>query len=526
MDVTKKIITQNPVIMEVDGRETSASITCTVRTVESGDCIVNYIDNTYAYIISLQPLECDQPSATTTGDIDIDGVTLSYEIRQIDYACDGEAKCSCSCQPLRSWTIPYYIPEDYSGEVEFYYEYYHISADTESEIICSKEKRIGHKQINVPSDIGVPIEIVKDCEDCVVTAQTGNTIIGCQSESGTTVKVNFSVYPEEVPNSGGTVEVICYFKKITIDEDCNKRTKSGSFTLIKEVGECDLPDDECCDPHMAKIEVTIEELREKLRGIIGDGSGVKFFYNDVEFTDNVEVEVKQNAKRGEECSGACEKKTTYCVDSSSLGIWYESLYGKGDWDLVGRLTRHGGRIKVTWNYTAHTITTKCTEKDVELLYEGFMEIGDCDDPYHPTDYEVLFKEQTPGCETCDSEYVYECANCQYQESESFSVCPVCNGTDILEIPYNKLVIVPNQEDCGSSSDCDCTHFSILGEITDECDCMHFSILGEITDDCDCMHFTILGEITDECDCMHFSILGEITDECDCNHFSITEEIIN
>ena len=454
MAITKKIIGANPVKLEVDGRETSASICWIVRTVDSDGCNVNYSDERACDTVTLTPLTCeDTTDKVVAGSITTeDGLTVNYEITQKHFDCEGSGECECSCKPLRTWTVPYYVDEDYSGDIEFYYEYYHISAGTDT--ICSKEKRIGHKTITT-GDVGTQITIVENCEGCTVTAQTGNTIIGCQSEAGTTVNVNFNVYPSEVPSTGGTVTVICSFKKITIDESCNEIVKNGSFNLQKEVPECNLPDDECCYTHMTNIVILVNEIRSN----IGIDDDVSIYYNGIKVNDNIELEIKQNSKRDENCTGGCKDKTTYCANSSSLQIWYESLYGKADWETGGKLTRHGGRIKVTWDYTAHTKTVQCITKDIKLMYEGYMEIGDCDEPFHPTEFVVLFKEQTPECTTCESDIVYECSNCNYQNTEPFSICPTCHGNDIVSVPYNKLIITPNQDDCGGGGGDGCSDFN-------------------------------------------------------------------
>ena len=121
---TKEIITQNP----VNGRETSASITCTVRTTESGDCIVNYLDNIYSYEIPLEPLKCNDPERTSAGTVTIEGVEtpLSYQIKQKSYDCPSTDECTCKCTDVRTWTVPYYIDDDYpdDGEVKIDYEYW------------------------------------------------------------------------------------------------------------------------------------------------------------------------------------------------------------------------------------------------------------------------------------------------------------------------------------------------------------------------------------------------------------------
>ena len=442
MAITKKIIGANPIKLEVDGRETSASICWIVRTVDSDGCNVNYSDERACDTVTLTPLTCeDTTDKFIAGSIPIEGgLTVNYEITQKHFDCDNSGECECSCKPLKTWTIPYYVDEGYDGDIEFYYEYYHISAGTDT--ICGKEKRIGHKTITT-GDVGTQITILEGCDGCVVTAQTGNTIIGCQSEAGTTVKVSFSVSPSEVPGSGATVSVICNFKKITIDTECNETVKTGTFSLTKTVPPCSgLPDKGCCYQHDAEITISLSEIRS----VVGN---FDIYYNNEKVTDDIKVTVKQNPLHTEECTGICETVTSYCVDQNTVKILYEKVYGYGGideteedgWTENGIVPYTGGRIRVVWTYSAFTFTSMCTENVNKLQYDEIMSIGGCDESTRPNSYDILFKKQYSAC-TCPYEYLWD-------------------EVEQKNVKYNLITIRPTQEPCdgggGGGDDCDSFH---------------------------------------------------------------------
>ena len=416
--------------MEVDGRDTSASICYTIRTVDDDACRSRYLDESTCLGISLDPLECGADDNEVIGNIEIEGIEepLEYNITQRHYECPATNECECSCKPLRTWTVPYYVDSGYTGNVDFYCEYYHISANTSADTVCTKEKRIWHSSIPV-SAIGSSITI--DC-GCSVSAHSGNTIIGCQSEAGTIVKINFSVKPSEIPGSGGTVNVICTFKKITTDTDCNETVKTGTFSLIKEVPACSgLPDKGCCYQHDTEITISLSEIT----GVTGD---FDIYYNNEKVTENITVTVKQNPLYTEECTSGCSSDTSYCVDEHSVRILYEKAYGEGGLDEESwsgnSVPYTGGRIRVKWTYSAFTLTQMCTETVNKLQYDEIMSIGGCDESTRPNSYDILFKKQYSAC-TCPSK----------EE----------NG-----IVYNFISIRPEQESCDGGED-DCNSFDPL-----------------------------------------------------------------
>ena len=529
MKVTYKIISQNPVKLEVDGRETSASITCTVRTTESGDCVVNYLDTKYSYTIPLTPLECDETKDPLVGTIEvISGVVLSYSIAQKPYECEPDKKCDCSCDIIRTWTSPYFIGDDYpdSGDVMIYCEYWHTSASTTE--VCSREKRIKlfnnpstnkpYKKSELPTN---PIKITAEtgCDEsggtCIKNVYTAKTIDDCTSESSTTLVVNFSTDPEVVPGVGGEVTITCNFKLIKIDDKCHETVDNGSFTSATTIPECSNEEIECCSSHVVNINMPVNSILDKLK-LPHD---VDVVYNGNVMTESVPIEVIQNRRYDGQCAGVCDYVTTYCVDDSTVKIWYESQYEKGDWECfvegcseekkheVSSLPIYGGRVRVTWSYTAHTESVTpselCPSDDIISTWEDILLIGDCREENHPTEYQIYFKEQTPGCTTCSGETMEE--------------GPLAGKVS------NTFVITPKQ-DCNSECNCFAIRkFSIQGETL--CDCNNFHFDEEPPGGCNCNNFNFVDEPPVDCDCNNFNFGDEPQPPggCDCNNFNFEDQ---
>jgi hypothetical protein len=164
-------------------------------------------------------------------------------------------------------------------------------------------------------------------------------------------------------------------------------------------------------------------------------------------------------------------------------VYYESQYGKRDWEEGGCLPIYGGRVKVTWRYTAHTESIQgmesCPSKDIEGVWEDIMLIGDCRDLDHPDQYQIFFKEQTPGCTTCEGGLEREDSTIisntfiikavKPGDSET-GICQDCNSycscDSILRFKLN------------DSSDCDCDDFEFVEPTPptppSECDCDDFN----------------------------------------------------
>lgn len=534
---TKEIITQNPVKLEVDGRETSASITCTVRTTESGDCIVNYLDTKYSYEIPLEPLKCNDPERTSAGTIVVDtftvegqeepvSVELSYEIKQKKYDCPSTDECTCKCTDVRTWTVPYYIDDDYpdDGEVKIYYEYWYTSAGTNT--VCSREKRIGYSATTkgaLPKDGNDYINpitgtIEQNCSECKYEAFVSSSS-GCKSTPSSSLTVSFSTNPTEIPGTGGSVTVICNFKKVIIDDKCNKKTESGSFTSATTISPCNLDTEglTCCVDHDVELKIPVSTILTKL----GLPNATEVIYNGSPATGDLSFYITQRRRYDGICNGDCEYITTYCVDSGTVKVYYESLYGKGDWSTEGCLPLYGGRIKVTWAYTAITYTEvenpSCPSGETKSVYEDYMLIGDCRDPYHPDDYQVFFKEQTPGCTTCSGVTMTE-GPLAGKKANTFMVkpCQNCEITCDCNAITRFDISVPGECDCGDfefieptpPTDCNCDDFSFNDSPTD-CNCDNFSFNDSPTPtDCNCDNFNFDDSPTPDCDCNKFNFKDE------------------
>ena len=490
MEETRYVIVgENPIRVEVDGKSTSTSICWRVKTFETVNCVTNYHDEMFCQTITLTPLTCDDTEdVKVTGTIEtIGGLAISYEITQKHFTCEGEKDCTCKCTPVRTWTIPYFLEEDYEGDIEFYYEYYLTNSyvDEGSTYVCSRELKIGHQTIS-SSELGTEITIEEDCGDgnsCKVVAECGRKDDGCTSEPGVKLIVGFTLTPGKVPGTGGTVTIRCNFRKITTDEECNETIKNGYFIKSVDVPECSItPDDKsCCYQHTVEIPVTIQDIIESA----GVPEGTAIWFNGEEITEEqINMTIQQEAVLSDECNDSCEPKTTYCVDQSSVTVMYENGYDTDIWlteEEGGIVPYVGGRIKVSWDYTATTRNSMCNEITSTHSYEEIISVGACDEVERPDEYVILFKEITPGCNGCN-----ECGEegCEYCEEEG-------------GIVYNKIVVVPKQDGCHAT--CDCDSFTL-----------------DIDDGCNCNSFTL--DIDDGCNCNSFSL--DIDDGCGCNSFSL------
>ena len=557
--------------MEVDGRETSASICYTIRTIDEITCGEEYSDEKTCLGIPLTPIDCGPDDVEVNGEIETEGGKITYTITQKHYDCPTTDVCVCECTDVNTWTVPYYIDDDYpdDGEVKIYYEYWYTSAGTNT--VCSREKRIGYSATTkgaLPKEgddyknpiVGTilgednkPLNCPGD--NCKYQAFVSKSS-GCKSTPSTSLTVSISTNPTEVPGSegnawyipslddgkiydsfekakaaataaglteddiirvSGKVTVIINFKKTIIDDKCNSRTESGSFTSATTIDPCPNNDITCCVDHNVEIKIPVETILGK----IDLPNDTEVIYNGytMRSEEDISFYVTQRRRYDGLCNGDCEYITTYCVDDSTVTVWYESQLGKGDWECfkegcsgekrhnVSCLPIYGGRIKVTWAYTAITYTEienpACPTGETISVYEDYMTIGDCRDPFHPDEYQIYFKEQTPGCTTC----------------EGF----VMDEGPLAGKMVNTFTVTPCQ-DC--SPDCDC--YSIIGLYIIkrvECDCEDFEFVEPpcncddfnfIEPPCDCEDFEF---VEPPCDCDDFEF---IEPPCDCNDFEFIE----
>ena len=267
---------ENPITIEVDGRESSIPISWIVRTVEDFECSTDYVDTSYGTDIMLGPLSCGDETKETEGTYvlrltETETITVYYVITQKGYDCEDENTCECDCDVIRSWTSPYYISDDYDGDIDFYCEYWLITSD------CSKEKRMFHTTIT-KDDLGNQIVIEDGCgTGCTVTPKCDIEIpkeCTCYCEvirSWTDPYFITDIYE-------GDIEFYCkYFliSKTSNGELCNMEEKLWHITIKKDdlgkeftVEDCDAgctvtPKciiEETCDCDSVEINVTLKPV--------------------------------------------------------------------------------------------------------------------------------------------------------------------------------------------------------------------------------------------------------------------------
>ncbi len=253
----------------------------------------------------------------------------------------------------------------------------------------------------------------------------------------------------------------------------------------------------CCKDHYIEGSISIAEIRERAK--LGD---CEIRYGGKQTASDLYYSVLQKARTTDECEGYCEEKTTYCVDQSSVKVCYEKRYLSDEWVCEGDPSTDcdctalsvdgvngtysvpftGGRIKVTWRYSAHTKTETCAEYDtLGNTWEEIITIGGCDErperipdcPEESKDccsesvhnkvivgYDESTTPPTPiyekyddatykDCEICDSECCYNydgkgTCKCVILFKEQTPGCTTCDSCDVYDeeeqrvITYNKI----------------------------------------------------------------------------------------
>ena len=126
-------------------------------------------------------------------DITIDGgCTVKPECSQ-----DIPEECICSCEIIKAWTDPQFIPEDYEDNIQFTCSYYLVSR-TAAGTVCSREKRVFNSAIT-RSDLDTEITIDTSCsEGCKVTPSCIiEPVVDCECSSITIS--TYSAITEDVP---------------------------------------------------------------------------------------------------------------------------------------------------------------------------------------------------------------------------------------------------------------------------------------------------------------------------------------
>lgn len=412
---------------------------------------------------------CETVSTTSEGPhqttwTDPDGVshTIYYNVKR-DCPPVVPPSCEYTCSDLTAYAVPSSVVESYTGNIDIHYEYYLTCVS--GDYIGDRVKKSGVKTVPFSSFSDYSYNLSVDgCSTTVKLDKKGgdDCTVGCVAD----ISITFS--QDIVPASGKTIQVIVSFKKTVTDENCKKKVTTGSFSYPWEV-KCtpvDENDKHCCKDHYVEDHISIATIKERAK--LGD---CELRYDGEQTALDFYYKVLQRGKTTEECEGYCEEKTTYCVDQSTVKVCYEKRYLSNEWVCEGDPSTDcdctalsiegvngaysvpftGGRIKVTWQYSAHTTTETCNEYDtLGKTWEEIITIGGCDERpidckpeyntvvvddqghtaiYDDTTYKdceicdseccynydgkgtckcvILFKEQTPGCTTCDSCDVYD-----------------------------------------------------------------------------------------------------------------------
>lgn len=378
---------------------------------------------------------CEEVAAPSDGGViegtlTWNGQTVYYEVTvECPDTPDPNCVYRCDNNYVKSWATPYYITDD-TTEIDVYYEYRKIGTDTNTGELCGVIKKSGHKKVS-------PTTTSFSVDGCTIPVNTEKKKSD-DCTPGTVVTLSVYFTPSVVPASGGTITVNVAFKKVVTDKNCVKKETSGGWGFPWTV-TCEATTEDpykCCVDHMVTGTLAISEIRTKLKL----DNDTKIVYNgvDVSNEENIEYSVLQKAKYTDECSGFCEEKTTYCADQSSVKVCYEKEWMSNEWICEGETTDcdcsalsidgvngylsvpfTGGRIKVTWDYSAHTTTRDCQEFDSTGKWEEIIAIGGCDE--RPTDCNpeynkviinaqggtgVYDNDTYQGCEICDSECCY------------------------------------------------------------------------------------------------------------------------
>lgn len=412
---------------------------------------------------------CETVSTTSEGPhqttwTDPDGVshTIYYNVKR-DCPPVVPPSCEYTCSDLTAYAVPSSVVESYTGNIDIHYEYYLTCVS--GDYIGDRVKKSGVKTVPFSSFSDYSYNLSVDgCNTTVKLDKKGedDCTVGCVAD----ISITFS--QDIVPASGKTIQVIVSFKKTVTDENCKKKVTTGSFSYPWEV-KCtpvDENDKHCCKDHYVQGWISEAEVKR-----LGKLDGCELRYDGEQTALDFYYKVLQRGKTTEECEGYCEEKTTYCVDQSTVKVCYEKRYLSNEWVCEGDPSTDcdctalsiegvngaysvpftGGRIKVTWQYSAHTTTETCNEYDtLGKTWEEIITIGGCDERpidckpeyntvvvdeeghtaiYDDTTYKdceicdseccynydgkgtckcvILFKEQTPGCTTCESCDVYD-----------------------------------------------------------------------------------------------------------------------
>ena len=467
----------DPVVVRYGCGATTVLVCWTGRLSTNGKCGEDmYFDEEY----------CDSVSVvSSTGTISWNGLYVHYKLidtcaPEPHYTCES----GCIDTTLTAYASPMYISD--SGNTSIYYDSVVKCYGRVSGVIPKSGITFGGKE-----ETEVPFATPYGCGGKVVVykAEEGECTPGCKAD------LSVSVNREYVPASGTSIsgsEITFRYKKVTTDDECNKRTTDGIFiyddTLIVNVSGCTSGasgsgnEYQCCHDHYVNMDIPVSGLSKYLSGctVYYDGKAIENIS-----AGTIPYSILQKAKTSGECSGVCEEKTTYCVDSGSVKVCYEDGYMTNKWLCSGDTTSGcdctslsisgfngnyavpytGGRIKVSWNYSASTLSPSCSQYSTSGTWEEIILVGGCDERptscnteynkiiYHDEQghsVETTYDDKTySGCKECDAECCYnydgsgtsKCVILFKEQTPSCTTCDSCTVWDSEEernITYNKI----------------------------------------------------------------------------------------
>jgi len=408
----------NPIDVFVGCKGTTAEV-CWVGRLSTVDNCNNemYRDEKYCQLVTFpaysNPTTYEskfdwKPNDTTT-------IEVWYRVNWKECPSDPPG-CVSTCTNLTAYAVPGSVEEDYSRYIEIHYEYLVECYGTKTGVVTgltlsdfTPEGDL-YKYTYTTSD---PMVSTQCSTDVYVHKKGGDDCTeGCVADISITFSKNV------VPASGATIQVIVSFKKTVTDENCKKKVTTGSFSDSWDVSGCTSSgetDKHCCTDHYVEGQISIDTIRERAK--LGD---CELRYDGEQTEDYLYYKVLQRGKTTGECEGYCEEKTTYCVDQSTVKVYYEKRYLSNEWVYEGDPSTDcdctvlsiegvngayavpftGGRIKVTWQYSAHTTTETCNEYDTSgRTWEEIITIGGCDERPIDCNYNLVFNEKASDDDT-------------------------------------------------------------------------------------------------------------------------------
>ena len=395
----------NPIIVNLDCETSAGTISWVGREMLSDNCGCNkYYDNRYYTEISG---ETEHVKTHTW-----EGVPVYYESK-LD--CPSEEDETCSeyfCSDLSAYAVPSHVKEGFSGTIEIHYDYF-LTRVNEHEKICSREKITGVDVIKYPeqTDIANNSYTFIVCDDCPCSGSQKTIFFTTYKDDGTctentTIELSVTTSTNEVSWNGETISVIYSFVKTKTNEDCSTKKISGSIYENWVIPECSSPSEDkpkyCCEDHDITSSTTVGNVITNLGLTLGGNEVIIYDGEQVGTEKVITYSVTQKAKTTDECQSTCENKTTYCVDSGSVKVFYDV---NGEWVIEDDpsepvIPEEGGRIMLKFSGTATTILSDCSEYDNNFSREIIIDVPSCHRKTASAPYVYYFTdgEQTDGCD--------------------------------------------------------------------------------------------------------------------------------